>query len=168
MKCFQVLVFTFLFPFFSIKADEALENAYILVVEDTDVDADQMRFSVDANLSVNDLVVTNNISMNDSASSSVGNIMKNGVRFIHNFGNNNTFTGIRAGNFTMSGDSNSGFGTNALRRTVSGRGNTAIGTNALTENVTGTQNTAVGFRSMESANNSSFNTAVGYRSLLNS
>ncbi len=41
--------------------------------------------------------------MHDSTCSAVGNILKEGVPFLHNFGEGNTFLGINAGNLTLTG-----------------------------------------------------------------
>src|SRR5258707_388169 len=40
-----------------------------------------------------DVVVPNNITMHDSTDPTVGNILKEGVPFLHNFGVDNTFIG---------------------------------------------------------------------------
>src|SRR5215471_10192232 len=49
-----------------------------------------------------DVDVPGNLTMHDSADATVGNILKEGVPFLHNFGTNNTCLGSNAGNFTMS------------------------------------------------------------------
>ncbi len=76
-----------------------------------------------------DVDVPGNLTMRNSTDGTVGNVLKDGVSFIHNFGTDNTFLGINAGNLTMSG----GF-------------NTASGFQALLSNSTGNNNTALGFR----------------------
>lgn len=129
-----------------------------------------------------DLTVGCNINMNNSSGSNIGNIVKNGTSFIHNFGTQNTFVGIEAGNFNMSGQSNSGFGAftlsanqngfynvasglAALNSNQSGSVNTAIGTIALASNVSGDANTAIGFLTMVNNISGSGNTVVGTEAL---
>ena len=107
-----------------------------------------------------DLVVGCNIFMKDT-NSPVGNIYKEGTRFIHNFGTDNTFVGKGAGNFIMTGDSNSSFGVGALTSNTTGRRNTAVGTFALPFNTTGVRNTAVGALALLFNTTGSANTAVG-------
>ena len=57
-----------------------------------------------------DVDVPGNLTMPDSADSTVGNILKEGAPFLHNFGTRNTFLGSNAGNFTMSGRDNTHWG----------------------------------------------------------
>jgi len=52
--------------------------------------------------------------MHDSVDSTVGNVLKEGIPFLHNFGMNNTFLGSGAGNFTMAGYENTAIGSRAL------------------------------------------------------
>jgi len=143
---------------------------------------------IDGTLSVNDLVANNitvttlsvqneaigcdltvgcNISVNDSTSAAVGNIIKGGERFIHNFGVENTFVGVDSGNFTMTGDSNAGFGTNTLQNNTTGIDNTAVGADALVANTSGSENTAVGYNALLSNTIGINNTAVGSDALQN-
>ena len=60
--------------------------------------------------SAQDVDVPGNLTMGDSSDATTGNILKNGVPFIHNFGTGNTFLGINAGNLTMTGRSNTASG----------------------------------------------------------
>jgi hypothetical protein len=80
----------------------------------------------------------------------VGNILKGGTLFLHNFGSDNTFLGKNAGNLSTSG---------------AGR-NTAIGSSALNSNGSGDNNTASGFDALASNTGGSFNTADGAGALL--
>ncbi len=113
-----------------------------------------------------------------------GAILSNGNRFIHNFGSNNFFAGVNAGNFTMTGGTNTAVGATALRANTTGGGNTAVGQSALASNTTGPSNTAIGIAALTANisggnnvaigrtalflnNNGSFNTAVGNQSLAN-
>lgn len=74
--------------------------------------------------------IAGNLSMLNSTAT-VGNILKGGFPFIHNFGTDNTFIGIGAGNLTMSGTDNTASGLNALLGNTTGANNTAIGNGAI-------------------------------------
>ena len=113
-----------------------------------------------------DLTVGCNISMNDSTSTAVGNIIKDGSPFIHNFGTRNTCVGEYAGNFTMTGISNSGFGFNALMANTIGEQNVAVGTFTLAANTIGRQNTAVGYAALRLNTIGNANVAVGANALV--
>jgi hypothetical protein len=97
-------------------------------------------------------------------------------------GYENTFLGLAAGNFTMSGGDNSGFGNGALSSNTTGGfntamgagalgfnadgfGNTASGAFALYQNAGGNQNTAIGSQALTSNTYGQFNTASGYQAL---
>ena len=114
-----------------------------------------------------DLTVGCNISMNDSVSGAIGNVIKNGQPFIHTYpaGSGNTFVGENAGNFTMTTSGNSGFGASALISNTTGDFNTAIGSQALFFNTTGEFNTAVGRNALFFNTGGTFNTAVGRTAL---
>jgi hypothetical protein len=129
----------------------------------------------------------------DSVSTSTrGVITKNGRRFIHNYqapGTNgfNTFIGLDAGNFTMSGTlfsasrntgvgyqslfllttgyENSAFGNLSLYSNTTGRWNSALGNEALYSNTTGGGNSAFGRFSLYSNTTGSYNSAFGWGSL---
>ncbi len=160
---FNVVVFTLLFLPYALTADPTKdisvenENLFLLEVDDVS-DKDSVR-----------LAVVGNIDMKDTTSPSVGNIVKNGVRFIHNFGTDNTFVGKYAGrndgNITNIGSSNSGFGFSALRRLTTGISNTAAGFNALRRNRTGSRNTAVGSSALFDNRTGFDNVAVGFAAL---
>ncbi len=112
-----------------------------------------------------DITVGCNISMNDSISPTVGNVIKNGVPFIHNFGTRNTFVGDNAGNFTMTGIANTGFGDTALTANTTGTQNVAVGSFALAANTIGGGNTAVGHSTLILNTEGMANVAVGAVSL---
>lgn len=106
------------------------------------------------------------------SSSSVGNVFKGANPFIHNYGTDNTFLGVTAGNFTMTGGSNTASGVTALQNNSSGSNNTATGFGALGQNTTAGRNTALGTSALATQSFSngntpwnSENTAVGYRAL---
>ncbi len=81
-------------------------------------------------------------------------------------GIHNTFLGLFAGNFTMTGDDNTGFGRNVLSVNSTGVNNTAIGSFALFSNTTGVSNTATGEGALVSNTTGGNNTANGAFALL--
>lgn len=87
------------------------------------------------------------------------------VPLIHNFGNQNLFAGVNAGNFSLTGVANTGIGLNALSNDTTGNGNTASGKDALQSNTTGFFNTAVGFSALKNNTTGAFNTACGEAAL---
>ncbi|HQQ76835.1 MAG TPA: tail fiber domain-containing protein, partial [Thermoanaerobaculia bacterium] len=108
-----------------------------------------------------------NISFSAATSTAAtGSILKNGTRFLHNYGTQNTFLGVGAGNFSMSlnpGEAfrNTGVGALALSGNATGSLNTAVGYFALLANTSGSYNTAVGGGSLVNSRTGSRNTAVG-------
>jgi hypothetical protein len=80
-------------------------------------------------------------------------------------GRGNTFLGVNAGNFTMSGTSNTATGANALLGNTSGSINTATGFEALLSNTTGSANTATGFSALRQNLSGESNTATGFSAL---
>jgi hypothetical protein len=80
----------------------------------------------------------------DPSTPTTGTITKEGLPFLHNFGPNNTFLGVNAGNFAVFGAFNS----------------TAVGRNAGT-NFVGGDNVAVGFNAGLNATNGSNNIYLG-------
>ena len=104
---------------------------------------------------------TGNVLLPDSTPS-VGIINKAGIRFIHNFGTDNTFVGKNAGNFAMSGvGGNTAIGAQALFANINGFANTAIGRISLRANTTGVGNISIGDGAMAANTTGSSNTAVG-------
>lgn len=123
-----------------------------------------------------------NILLANSTSAAAGNIMKPEGVFLHNHGDSNTFGGVYAGNFSVTGYANTGFGryalnsattadlstavgTNALANTTSGDKNTAIGTSAMQNNTLGFENAALGAYALSSSTGADRNLAAGYFSL---
>ena len=96
-----------------------------------------------------------------------GIIYSGGNRFIHHYGSANTFVGIVAGNFTMTGVGNTAAGSGALNAITTGYYNTAVGTNALNDNTTGDSNTAVGWMALANNTTGHDNTVVGDYALPN-
>jgi hypothetical protein len=113
-----------------------------------------------------DLNLTGNLTLVDSTATA-GNILKRGLRFIHNFGINNVFVGQNAGNLTMTGQANTGSGANALMNNTTGGQNTATGFSALHSNTTGVGNTASGWIALTGNTTGQDNTASGAFALLN-
>jgi trimeric autotransporter adhesin len=119
-------------------------------------------------ISMTDGVLSGNLVLTtEPSTSTAGNILKGSSSFIHDFGTNNIFVGLNAGNFTTSGSGgNSGFGVSALTANTTGACNTAVGSNALTSNTDGSNNTAVGCNAL-AANTDNEMTAVGSGALQN-
>lgn len=92
------------------------------------------------------LVASGNIVLStDPSTSTAGCIMKGVNSFIHNYGTDNTFLGMNAGNFTMSGNGrNSMIGSNAFGSNVSGDNNAGIGYGSLAACTTGSNNIGIG------------------------
>ncbi len=114
-----------------------------------------------------DVDVPGNLTMRNSTDPSVGNVLKEGVPFLHNFGTSDTFLGSFAGNFTMTGGANTASGFQALAGNTTGSVNTASGADALTANTTGIRNTADGAFALFFNTTGDFNTASGNTALAN-
>jgi hypothetical protein len=116
------------------------------------------------------IVPGGNIFLSNSATGSsgpMGMIFKNGNRFMHNYGIENTFLGSNAGSFTVTGAGNTAVGNDALQAVTSGAANTAVGRFAAREVTTGISNTAIGDFALRRNVMSSGNTAVGVAALTN-
>ena len=100
-----------------------------------------------------------------NSTESTGNIIKDGISFLHDFGSNNTFIGRVAGNFTMSGTNNTAVGGSALHSNTTGNVNTASGLGALYSNTEGTGNTANGVNALGNNTIGGNNTASGVDAL---
>jgi hypothetical protein len=111
-------------------------------------------------------VVGGNVNLENSTATS-GNILKGGTPFLHNYGNFNTFLGLNAGNFTLTGSYNTASGVGALFNNTTGGDNTATGFDALPTNTTGSDNTATGFKAMFLNTTGQSNTATGVLALYN-
>jgi len=74
-----------------------------------------------------------------------GYYMIGGGTVLHNFGNNNIFTGIGSGNFTLTGVGNTANGLNSGTNLSTGSSNVFIGTLAGFDNTTGSENVFIGF-----------------------
>jgi hypothetical protein len=122
------------------------------------------------------LEITGNLRLPYTTSSSAGVIYKANVPFIHAFalaGTNgwNTFVGLLAGNFTMTGSVstqgsfNTGIGAQTLYDNTTGYDNTAIGYQSLYKNTSGSGNVAVGYTSLDNNTTGNGNTGIGGGSL---
>ncbi len=85
----------------------------------------------------------------------------NGYYAAAGVGTENTFVGVGAGNFTMTGDNNSAFGHGSLSSNTAGNFNTAMGVSALGSNTTGEGNTASGAFALFANSAGNGNTADG-------
>ena len=113
--------------------------------------------------------------LENTTSSSLGIIFKGTNSFLHVYkasGSDgfNTFLGINAGNFTMSGSGvyasyNTAIGYLCLNNNTNGFRNTALGYSALFSNSTGGDNTSVGNESLTANTTGYNNTALGNGSL---
>lgn len=127
----------------------------------------------------------------DQSTSTAGNVMKDGTRFLHTVGGEtNVFLGVSAGNLDVSttslpvqntglghmaltnirfGHSNTAVGAYALRDTNStglgGVYNTAVGTNVMKLNTAGSQNTALGANALGGNTFGIDNTAIGFATM---
>jgi trimeric autotransporter adhesin len=102
----------------------------------------------------------------DNSTVTAGNLTKNGTRFLHNFGPANTFLGVNAGNFTLTGSNNTATGDTALSSNTSGYSNAANGWATLASNTTGCCNTASGGSALQFNTTGLANTATGQSALL--
>lgn len=102
-----------------------------------------------------------NINLTTTTSATTGAIFAGANRFIHNYGTTNTFVGILAGNFTLTGTNNVAFGTSSGSNISSGTHNTAIGAQCLGVVSTGSFNTGLG-QAYQSLTNGSNNIGIGY------
>ena len=121
-------------------------------------------------------LTTGGITLPTTISSTTGIIYKGANRFIHNFAlvgtdGYNTFIGINAGNFTMTGSTgnkgsyNTAIGQDAFKVNTTGNYNVANGAYALYSNTTGFHNTGVGVSALFSNTTGFYNTGVGVNAL---
>ena len=101
----------------------------------------------------------------DASTATTGNLLKDGTRFLHNFGTDNTFLGAQAGNFTLTGEANTASGVNALAANTAGGDNVATVLPRSTPTPQGFRNVAAGSRALLSNTTGSNNVATGYEAL---
>lgn len=108
-------------------------------------------------------ITSGNITLSGTGANAAGNInMPNtttdgrqgvinfgGTRFIHDWGTNNAFVGLGAGNFTMTGIQNNAFGVNTLVAVTTGQNNDMFGTSAGAAITTGQDNHGFGSGSLQ-------------------
>jgi len=116
------------------------------------------------------LDVAGDINLPNTANPSTGVLRLGGSRFLHAYGDNNTFVGTNAGNFTLdssngNGNYNTAIGSLALSSVTRGNTNTAIGARAMEQNTIGTQNTAIGSFALRANTTGLANTATGAEAL---
>ncbi|NCS90655.1 MAG: hypothetical protein AUJ54_05330 [Ignavibacteria bacterium CG1_02_37_35] len=124
------------------------------------------------------VTLNKSMSLSYTTGSTIGVIYKGAERFIHDYTASgtdgfNTFIGISAGNFTMSGTGqqgsyNSGFGTQSLISLTTGNRNQAFGPQTLVSNTTGFHNSAFGTQALYSNVIGSRNSAFGEGTLIGS
>jgi hypothetical protein len=117
------------------------------------------------NFSTGTISLTGNLAFTNIASPSPGLITVAGLPFLHKFGIGNTFLGLSAGNFTMTGEENTVVGGGALSSNTTGEDNSAFGTLALSSNTTGSANSAFGFDALHSTTTGGSNAAFGEAAL---
>jgi hypothetical protein len=114
--------------------------------------------ALEANLSGGNLVLA-------PSTATTGGILKGSNSFIHDFGTDNTFIGLGAGNFSLTGAANTAIGAYALVSATTGASNSAVGAYALSNNLTGALNTAVGKGALQNNTSGNRNTASGWSAL---
>jgi len=103
-----------------------------------------------------------------STTATVGQLVQNGTPLLQTYGNENTFLGGDAGNFTLTvgaASANIGIGNSSLTALTTGQSNVAIGYLSGTSMTSGFQNVAIGTSSMLDLTTGNANTAVGYHSM---
>ena len=110
-----------------------------------------------------------------AADSTLGVIYKGNQRFIHDYQASgttglNTFFGVNAGNFTMSGvgsqaSYNTGVGRTTLSAITTGSWNSALGYGSLAANTSGYSNSALGYYALGANTTGHENSAFGYAAL---
>ncbi len=124
------------------------------------------------------LEITGSFSLPATTSSTTGIIFKGTSPFIHDFKpagkpGQNTFVGILAGNFAMTGpnsydaSNNTALGYMVLNGLANGNQNTAVGSTSMALTTGGTDNTAVGFNTLSANLTGNYNTAIGSGTLSN-
>jgi hypothetical protein len=122
------------------------------------------------------LSLNKSLALPATTDATLGIIFKDGDSFMHNYqgpGTNggNTFVGMGAGNFTMSGTTyqasyNSAFGYHTLPAISTGNHNSAFGYNSLAANTTGTSNSGSGSETLMNNTTGYANAAFGTGALI--
>ncbi|MEK7621794.1 MAG: tail fiber domain-containing protein [Patescibacteria group bacterium] len=112
------------------------------------------------------LEITGNLRL--PATTATAGIIRSGTdSLLHTYGTQNTFTGVGAGNFSLTGIQNSGIGYLSLSALTGGSSNVAIGSGALQSNTSGSSNVAIGTSALASNAIGSNNIAIGVGALTN-
>jgi len=113
------------------------------------------------------LDIVGNITLQATTDSTSGVILKGSSRFLHNYGTNNVFLGLSAGNYTMSGSTNNGIGYEALQSLTSGNQNNVMGYRAGKAITSGVRNVYIGDQAGTASSSGNGNIALGFRALSN-
>jgi hypothetical protein len=117
----------------------------------------------------NVVITAGNLTLpNTNAAGTQGLISLGGSRFINNFGTQNTFIGLSAGNLaltTASATGNAAVGNNTLTALTTGSGNCAFGGGTLLNDTTGIQNSGFGNACLFNVIGGSKNCALGFQVL---
>lgn len=100
-----------------------------------------------------------------TTTSTVGQILQNGVSLLHTYGTNNLFLGQGSGNFTVTGDRNVSLGGGSLTFLTNGTTNIALGYQSLYSMISGSSNMSIGTQALYLNQYGSNNTAVGHAAL---
>jgi hypothetical protein len=111
------------------------------------------------------LTLGGTLALPNTSSATVGVVTMGGSRFLHNFGSQNTFLGVLAGNTTLTGNTNTGVGVATLAQDTTGDANSAFGNQALDSNTTGDRNSAFGALALSSNTTGASNSAFGQGAL---
>ncbi len=115
-------------------------------------------FAANASISGNILLPT--------TSSTAGQVVVGGNRFMHAYGTGNAFVGQNSGNLTLTGTYNSAVGTETMTGITTGNYNSAFGYQAMYNGaITQDENSAFGMFSMRNLTSGDHNAALGARSL---
>ncbi|MFI5056956.1 MAG: tail fiber domain-containing protein [Candidatus Acidiferrales bacterium] len=107
------------------------------------------------------LDVVGTLNLPATTSATMGVISLGGTRFAHNFGTENAFFGVSAGNFTMTGSQNAAFGFLTFNVNTTGSFSSAFGNRALVRNTTGISNSAFGYLTLNANTTGGSNSAFG-------
>jgi trimeric autotransporter adhesin len=125
---------------------------------------DQTLFSANEN---NGVINLYNLNLSGTFNQTTGIFYKDGIPFLHTFGNNNLYFGYNSGNYSLTNASNGNVavGSATLNGLTTGKENTAIGNSALHSTTTGNYNSSLGSYTLEPNTTGTFNSAFGYASL---
>jgi hypothetical protein len=111
-------------------------------------------------------IIAGNLTLPETdVSGNAGVIIVDGDRFIHSFGDHNTFVGDNSGNFTLTPGGaleNTGVGAFTFASITVGAGNVAVGANAMGLATDASECVALGSGSLQLLTTGDFNTAGGY------